>query len=154
MLRRTALALVAALPLAGCGGGPPEVVFTAEGTSVPARPAQYCDLQLTECNDDPTAPVVLAVPPGTPLRVEVSGEIAEAPWHVAFSYINAAGAQVDARSALFRPDERTEYVLELPAPGDRLRTAQVQQFGPAPQTDAATGEVQFPVRGTWVLTTS
>jgi len=62
--------------------------------------------------------------------------------------------QVDARSALFRPDERTEYVLELPAPGDRLRTAQVQQFGPAPQTDAATGEVQFPVRGTWVLTTS
>ena len=154
MLRRTALALVAALPLAGCGGGAPEVVFTAGEASVPARPAQYCDLQLTECNDDPTAPVVLAVPPGTPLRVEVSGEIAEAPWHVAFSYINAAGVQVDARSALFRPDERTEYVLELPAPGDRLRTAQVQQFGPAPQTDAATGEVQFPVRGTWVLTTS
>ena len=26
------------------------------GSSVTARPAQYCDLQLTECNDDPTAP--------------------------------------------------------------------------------------------------
>jgi hypothetical protein len=28
----------------------------------------------------------------------------------------------------------------------------VQQFGPAPQINEDTGELEFPVRGSWVLT--
>ena len=152
MRRRLALAAVALLA-AGCGSGtPPQVTFTAADSSVTARPTQYCDLKLTECSDDATAPVRLAVPAGTPLRVAVPDDVAEAPWHVVFSYRNEGGEQVDARSPLFAADEQHDYTLTLPAPADRLVTAQVQQFGPAPQINEDTGEIEFPVRGSWVLT--
>ena len=101
MRRRLVLAAVALLA-AGCGSGtPPEVTFAAAGTSVAARPTQYCDLKLTDCSDDAAAPVQLAVPAGTPLQVNVPDGVAEAPWHVVFSYRNAGGEQVDARSPLF-----------------------------------------------------
>jgi Protein of unknown function (DUF2771) len=150
--RRLALAAVALLA-AGCGSDtPPEVTFTAADASVTARPAQYCDLKLTECSDDAAAPVRLAVPAGTPLRVAVPDDVAEAPWHVVFSYRNEGGEQVDARSPLFAAEQQNEYTLTLPAPADRLVTAQVQQFGPAPQINEDTGEIEFPVRGSWVLT--
>ena len=89
---------------------------------------------------------------GTPLRVAVPDGVAEAPWHVVFSYRNAAGEQVDARSPLFPAKQQHDYTLTLPEPADRLVTAQVQQFGPAPQINEDTGEVEFPVRGSWVLT--
>jgi hypothetical protein len=150
--RRLALAAVALLA-AGCGSDtPPEVTFTAADVSVTARPAQYCDLKLTECSDDAAALVRLAVPAGTPLRVAVPDDVAEAPWHVVFSYRNEGGEQVDARSPLFAAEQQHEYTLTLPAPADRLVTAQVQQFGPAPQINEDTGEIEFPVRGSWVLT--
>lgn len=152
MRRRLALAAVALLA-AGCGNdAPPQVTFTAADASVTAKPAQYCDLKLTECADDAAAAVVLAVPAGTPLRVAVPDGVAEAPWHVVFSYRNEGGEQVDARSPLFPADQQHEYTLTLPAPTDRLVTAQVQQFGPAPQMNEGTGELEFPVRGSWVLT--
>lgn len=152
MRRRLALAAVALLA-AGCGSDPPpEVTFTAAGASVTARPAQYCDLKLTDCADDAAAPVQLPVPAGTPLQVAVPDGVAEAPWHVVFSYRNAAGEQVDARSPLFPAEQQHDYTLTLPEPADRLVTAQVQQFGPAPQINEDTGEVEFPVRGSWVLT--
>ena len=154
MIRGLVLAS-ALLLLAACGTGePPEVTFTAGSATVNARPTQYCDLKLTECSDDAAAPVQLAVPAGTPLVVEVPDSVSEAPWHVVFSYRNAGGEQVDARSPLFPAEQRDEYTLELPAPDDRLLTAQVQQFGPAPQINGNTGEIEFPVRGSWVLTTS
>ena len=146
--------LVLTLLAAGCGaGGPPKVTFSAAGASVTARPAQYCNLKLTDCTDDSAAPVQLAVPAGTPLRVTVPDGVSEAPWHVVFSYRSASGEQVDGRSPLFAAKQRGDYTLELPAPTDQLLTAQVQQFGPAPQADAQTGEIQFPVRGSWVLST-
>jgi Protein of unknown function (DUF2771) len=145
----------AVLLAAGCGTGePPEVTFTAGSASVAARPAQYCDLKLTECSDDAAAPVQLAVPAGMPLVVEVPGGVSEAPWHVVFSYRTAGGEQVDARSPLFPAEERDDFTLELPAPDDRLLAAQVQQFGPAPRINEETGEIEFPVRGSWVLTTT
>jgi hypothetical protein len=148
---RLALAAVALLA-AGCGSdAPPEVTFAAGTASVAARATQYCDLKLTECTDDAGAPVRLAVPAGTPLRVTVPDGVAEAPWHVVFSYRNESGEQIDARSPLFPADEQHEYTLTLPAPADRLVTAQVQQFGPAPQINEDTGEIEFPVRGSWVL---
>ena len=152
MRLRLTLAAVALLA-AGCGSDvPPEVTFAAGTTSVTARATQYCDLKLTECSDDAGAPVRLDVPAGTPLQVTVPDGVAEAPWHVVFSYRNEGGEQIDARSPLFAADQQRDYTLTLPTPTDRLVTAQVQQFGPAPQINDDTGEIEFPVRGSWVLT--
>jgi Protein of unknown function (DUF2771) len=137
---------------AGCGGDPPQVTFTAAGTTVSARPTQYCDLKLTDCSADAAAPVQLTVPPGTPLDVSVPDDVAAAPWHVVFSYRDATGQQVDARSPVLTKKEHG-FTLALPEPADRLLTAQVQQFGPAPRIDEQTGELEFPVRGSWVLNT-
>ncbi len=155
MPRRVPLAAALLLLLGGCGlAGPPEVVFEVAGSEVTARPAQYCDVALTSCDDDATAPVRLAVAPGTPVHVAVPADIAETPWHVVFRYRTTTGEQIDGRSPLFAPDHRTEFLLALPAPTDQLLTAQVQQFGPPPQAGAATGEIQFPIRASWVLTTT
>jgi hypothetical protein len=150
--RRLLLVLAVVAVTAGCSGGPPEVTFAAGGTSVTARPAQYCDVRLTECEDDAAAAVRLAVPAGTALQVTVPDGVSEAPWHVVFSYRSAAGEQVDARSPLFGADERDEYTLALPAPTDALVAAQVQQFGARPAINPDSGEVEFPVRASWVLT--
>ncbi len=151
MARSLLVAAAALLLAAGCGAGnPPQVSFTAAGATVTAGPAQYCDLKLTDCTDDTAAPVQLAVPTGTPLQVAVPEEVAEAPWHVVFSYRDAGGQQVDARSPLLSAAQR-DYTLTLPGPDDRLLAAQVQQFGPAPRINEQTGEVEFPVRGSWVL---
>jgi hypothetical protein len=150
---RRLLVLAVLLLAAGCGTHPPQVTFSAAGTTVTARPTQYCDLELTDCSADASAPVQLPVPPGTPLQVAVPDDIAAAPWHVVFSYRDAGGQQVDARSPVLATKQH-DYTLTLPEPVDRLITAQVQQFGPAPEIDEQTGELQFPVRGSWVLNTT
>ena len=75
-MRRLALLCAVAALLAGCGGAtPPEVTFVAGATSVVAKPTQYCDLKLQDCRSDANAPVRLAVPAGTALRVTVPEEI-------------------------------------------------------------------------------
>jgi len=150
---RSLLLAAVLLLAAGCGADPPQVTFTAAGTTVTARPAQYCDLKLADCSADATAPVQLAVPPGTPLQVAVPDDVSQAPWHVVFSYRDAGGRQVDARSPVLT-NKQHDYTLTLPEAADRLITAQVQQFGPAPQINEQTGEVEFPVRGSWVLNTT
>ena len=151
-MARSLLLAAVLLLAAGCGADPPQVTFTAAGTTVTARPAQYCDLKLADCSADATAPVQLAVPPGTPLQVAVPDDVSQAPWHVVFSYRDAGGRQVDARSPVLT-NKQHDYTLTLPEAADRLLTAQVQQFGPAPQINEQTGEVEFPVRGSWVLNT-
>jgi hypothetical protein len=143
------------LLMAACGtDAPPQVTFAAGEASVVARPTQYCDIDLADCAGDAAAPVELAVPPGTPLQVTVPDEIAQTPWQVVFSYRDANGAQADGRSPVFAPEERSLYALELAAPADRLLTAQVQQYGPPPQANPDTGEIDFPIRASWVLTAS
>jgi hypothetical protein len=150
---RLLFATAVVLAATGCAAsGPPQVTFTAAGATVIARPTQYCDLKLTDCADDAAAPVQLAVPAGAPLQVAVPDDVCDAPWHVVFSYRSGGGEQVDARSPLLA-NKQHDYTLQLPAPRDRLLTAQVQQFGPAPRLNQDTGEVEFPVRGSWVLTT-
>lgn len=148
--------LVGGALLAGCGGSgdaPPQVTFTVAGQSRTAGPTQWCDLALTDCAGDPAAEVRLTVPAGTPVHVEVPEPVSSAPWHVVFSYRGADGQQVDGRSPVFAPGAQQDYSLQLPAPTDQLVTAQVQLFGPAPTQDEATGEIEFPVRGSWVLVT-
>ena len=146
--------LAATMLLAGCGAdeGPPKVTFAVGEASVVAGPTQYCDLALTDCRNDAAAPVQLRVAPGSPLRIEVPDEIAETPWQVIFTYRDSAGAQTDGRSSVLAPNEHSDYALELPAPTDRLLTAQVQQYGPPPQENEQTGEIEFPIRASWVLT--
>jgi hypothetical protein len=146
---------VAALLLAGCGATepppPPRVTFTAGTAEVVARPAQYCDIEVTQCVTDVAAPVRLAVPPGTPLQVTVPPEIAQTPWHVVFSYADAADAPHDRRSPMFPPGTRSDWTLQLGAPDDRLLTAEVQQYGAASQPNPQTGELEFSIRASWVL---
>ncbi|MFC4947419.1 DUF2771 family protein [Pseudonocardia sp. GCM10023141] len=154
MIRRALPLLAAALFVAGCSSSdtPPQVTFTAGAADAVARPTQYCDIAFKDCTNDATAPVTLAVPAGTKLQIDVPDGISSTPWHVIFGYRDATGQQVDGRSPVFAPGKQTHYELELPDPADRLLTAQVQQFGPPPQANTATGELEFPIRASWVLT--
>ncbi len=149
---RALLAVAVLLLAAGCGTEP-QVTFAVGDTTVTARPARYCDIRLTECTDDGAAAVQLAVPAAAPLRVSVPDDIAEAPWHVVFRYRDGAGQEVGARSPVLA-DRQRDWTLTLPEPADRLVTAEVQQFGPAPKINEQTGEVEFPVRASWVLNTA
>ncbi|HVH23214.1 MAG TPA: DUF2771 family protein [Pseudonocardia sp.] len=150
MLRRLLPLLVAAVLAAGCGSaGPPRVTFEAGPVSVQAGPTQYCNDEFTDCRNDAAAPVEMVVPPGTALKVSVPSEIAETPWHLVFRYRDAAGAETDGRSPVL--SQQDDYALELPTPTDRLITAEVQQFGPPPQANPDTGEIEFPIRASWVL---
>lgn len=148
-------ALLLAVALAGCSSAPdaPDVEFGSDGAGVTARATQYCNLEFTDCRNDDAAPVTLTVPPGTPVRVDVPSAVAETPWHVVYIYRDGSGEQREGTSGVFGPGARDTFTLELPEPTDRLLTAQVQQFGPPPQADVDTGEIQFPIRGSWVLLT-
>jgi len=130
------------------------VTFAAGAASVVAKPTQYCDLKLQDCQSDANAPVRLAVPAGTALKVSVPAEISSTPWQVVFTYRSADGSQTDGRSPVLTPDQHPDYTLRLPAATDALVTAEVQQYGPPPQANAATGELEFPIRATWVLNTA
>ena len=155
-MRRVVLLCALAALLAGCGGGsaPPEVTFAAGATSVVAKPTQYCDVKLQDCQSDANAPVRLAVPAGTALKVTVPEEISSTPWQVVFTYRSANGSRTDGRSPVLTPDRHPDYTLQLPAATDALVTAEVQQYGPPPQPNTETGEIEFPIRATWVLNTS
>lgn len=154
MTRLVATLLLAALTaiLAGCSGDQqdtPQVDFAAGGSSVLARPTQLCDVAVQDCTADPSAAVVLRVPPGEPVRITVPEAVGETPWLVVFSYRSGTGEKTSARSDLFASKERTEYTLTLPAATDQLETVEVQQLGGTfiPGQDG----VEFPTRATWVL---
>jgi hypothetical protein len=152
VLRRLVPVALALPVLAACGAGaPPEVTFAAGAESIVAGPTQYCQDDFVTCTNDAAAPVALPVPPGTPLVVTVPDAVSETPWQIVFTYRDATGEQIDERTTVFPPQQREMFSLELPADA-RLLTAQVQQFGPPPQIDDATGEVVFPIRSSWVLT--
>ena len=154
-MRRLVLLCALVALLSGCGGAtPPEVTFSAGAASVVAKPTQYCDLKLQNCQSDANAPVRLAVPAGTALKVTVPDEISSTPWQVVFTYRSANGSQTDGRSPVLTPDQHPDYTLQLPAATDALVTAEVQQYGPPPQANAETGEIEFPIRASWVLNAS
>lgn len=131
------------------GEGTPRVTFTAAGSSVVAGPTQLCDVQVSNCQADPKAAVVLKVPPGRPVEIAVPKAVGQTPWLVVFGYRTKAGEQVNARSDVFASNQRQAYTLTLPAADDQLQTIEVQQLGGTliPGDDG----VDFPTRGTWVL---
>jgi hypothetical protein len=138
------VAVAAFLLVAGCGAdAPPQVTFAAGQATVAAGPTQFCTAAFDDCRNDPAAPVELAVPAGTAVRISVPDEVATTPWAVVFSYRTAAGEPVDGRSPLIAADQRSEYTLD-----------QVQQFTAPPQANPETGEIDFPASSTWVLTAS
>lgn len=147
-----AVTAAAAVLLAGCAGeARPTVTFDVAGNALVAAPTQICDNRMENCADDPNARVTAPIPAGTPVRIVVPEQVSSAPWQVAYSFTDARGARVDARTDVAAPGRRTEYTLTLPTPADRLVTAQVQVFGPAPAIDPQSGRIEFPVRATWVL---
>jgi hypothetical protein len=141
--------------LAGCGAGqPPTVTFGSSVGAVSIAPAQYCDLAVTKCENHPDAVAALAVPHGRPLRVSVPDEVAEAPWQVVFAFRPPGGGDpVKGRSTVFAPNQRHDYTLTLPDPGDQLLTAEVQQYGGGAPVPGPDGEPTFAIRGSWVLST-
>lgn len=145
--------MVAASVLAGCGtSAPPTVTFDVAGNSLTAAPTQFCDNRLENCTGDANARLTAQLPPNTPVRIAVPEDVSAAPWQVVFSYLGPDGrTRTEGRSPVATPGQRTDYTLTLPDPRDRLLTAQVQLFGPAPTQDPATGQIAFPVRATWVL---
>ena len=146
------LVAVAAVLLAGCGGTPPTVAFEIAGRSLTAAPTQFCDNRLESCTDEPNARVTAEVAPGTPVRITVPEEVSAGPWQVAYAFTRGdAPDPIEQRSDIAAPGSRTEFTLNLPSETDRLVTAQVQLFGPAPAIDPETQQLEFPVRATWVL---
>ncbi len=91
------------------------------------------------------------MPAGTALTVTVPSDISAAPWQVVFTYRSANGSQTDGRSPVLTPGQHPGYTLQLPTATDALVTAQVQEYGPPPQANAQTGEVEFPIRASWIL---
>lgn len=128
---------------------PGDVVFGAAGASATVGASQFCDVQVTECGDDPDANAVLRVPPNTPLTVGVPEEVAGTPWQVAFTFRDATGAVQQGRSPVFAPGTTPSYTLVLPDPADQLSSAEVQQYG-ARITQGPNG-LEFATRAIWVL---
>ncbi len=142
-------AVVVALVLTSGPDSPGPVTFVAGGQSRTAEPTVYCDVRVTDCENEPTAVVALPLPPGTALDVTVPDAVSTTPWQVAFAYVDEAGAQQSGRSQIFAPGAATTFRLALPDPRWRLQRVEVQQFG-ASETVTPQGSL-FSTRSTWVL---
>ena len=128
---------------------PGDVTFGAGGATTAVGASQFCDVQVTECGDDPDANAVLRVPPNTPLTVAVPEEVVGTPWQIAFAYRDAGGAVVQGRSPVFPPGTTPTYTLVLPDPADQLTSAEVQQYGA--RISQGPNGLEFATRTTWVL---
>lgn len=151
---KLALIIAAALLLAGCSDSAPpkpEVRFTVDSQSVAARPFLYCDVMVTKCDRDSGAQAKLTLPPGKQVVVAVPKDVAESPWSVVIEYTTAAGEQKEPETvATFVPNERSDYTILLPNPGDQLQTVEVKQAS-AKQDPNATSDIQLLARAVWSL---
>jgi hypothetical protein len=142
-------AVVVALVLTSGPDDPGPVTFAAGGQTQQAEPTVYCDLMVTDCENDPSAVVALPLPPGTAVDVTVPDAVLATPWQVAFAYVDETGAQQSGRSQVFPPNASGHFRLALPDPRWRLQRVEVQQFG-ASETVTPQGSL-FSTRSTWVL---
>jgi hypothetical protein len=149
--RLVPLVLVGAGVLASACSAPPlpQVTFFSVNTTAATGPSEYCDLQVNKCAADPAAGATLTVPPNKPVQISVPTEIGNAAWQVTFKY-RQNGQEQEGRTAVFASGERLAYTLELPGAA-QLETAEVQRYAGVLTLDPNTGEPQFVVGATWVL---
>ncbi|MEY8040893.1 DUF2771 family protein [Saccharopolyspora cebuensis] len=130
----------------------PQVTFYSHGNSTAVDPTLFCDPTGEECDTAEGSFGRLRVPDHAPVQISVPAEVASTPWQVVFLYRDAAGRQLDGRSAVFAPDERHAYTLTMPKDGVQLEHVEVQRFS-AVLTAGANGGVNFGIGGAWVLQT-
>lgn len=128
---------------------PGDVTFSAGGETTVIGASQFCDVQVTDCGDDPAAVGVLRVPPNTPLGVVVPAEVASTPWQIAFTFRDLDGVVQQGRTPAFPPGARGAFTLVLPTPTAQLQNAEVQQYGA--RVSQGPDGLEFATRATWVL---
>lgn len=150
----TSLLAATGLVLTGCGSAEPQVTFYSHGTSVEVAPARYCDPSGEHCAPPKREAVgKLRVPSHEPLQISVPGEVADAPWQVAFIYRTPSGEEIRSRTPVFPPNQRYAYTLTMPQTGAHLEYVEVQKYSgmlvPSPE-----GGVEFALAGSWALDVS
>jgi hypothetical protein len=159
-VRRVWFALLTAgglLSLAACSSssasGNPSITFAASGKTVTAAPIQYCDVQEQNCQADGGASVSLSVGSGQPVTVSAPADVAKTPWQVAARFADTGGSQYVACSPLFAAGHQSAYTVHAAHAADRLVLIEVYQAS-ATLEQQPDGDVDTPIRGTWVLTAS
>lgn len=153
-VRRIVLVALAAGGLglvSACSVPDPRISFFADGTTVSAMPIQYCDIQEQNCRANGGAPVSLAVRDDRPVQISAPAEVARSPWQVAARYRGRDGGEFVACSPLFAAGSRFAYTVNSPRSGAALVLIEVYQAS-GTLIETPDGEVQTPIRGTWVLT--
>ncbi|HEX5403435.1 MAG TPA: DUF2771 family protein [Pseudonocardiaceae bacterium] len=133
------------------GSANPTITFVANGNSVAAGPIQYCDVQERNCEADGGASVSLSVPAGRTVQVSVPKEVASTPWQVAARFADAKGTEYASCSRLFAANSASAYTVRAPQAGDHLVLIEVYQSS-ATLVQEPNGDIDTPIRGTWVLT--
>jgi hypothetical protein len=131
----------------------PSMTFAAAGQTVTAVPIQYCDVHEENCKANGKAPVSLTVASGQPITVSAPKEIAQTPWQVAARFTDAKGSQYVSCSPLFAAGHQSVYTVHAAHAADRLVLIEVYQSS-AVLVQEPNGDIDTPIRGTWVLTES
>jgi hypothetical protein len=145
------LLVVTGVAVAACAPSAPQVTFSANGKSITAAAARYCDPTGQNCTPPPKNPVaMLAIPPHAPLQISVPKQVSQAPWQVAFLYRGLHGEDLQGRTPVFPPNQQHDYTLQVPADGTRLEHVEIQEFSGvvSPNTQ---GGVDFSIGGSWLL---
>ena len=141
--------------LVGCTAPLPEVTFYGNGVAEDSAPGLWCRVNAAAtavaCSVDrgDTGAAELSLGAGQGVVVNVPVGISDTPWTIVFRYTDAAGTEVDARTALFGAGELTAYELRPPAADDQLTRVEVQSGLTLVAGEA--GGVDVAVLRSWVL---
>ncbi len=122
----------AGLLVTGCTAPLPDVTFYGNRTTSVAGPSLWCTVDATAttaaCAVDraDVGAALLTLRPGQGVVISVPDEVAEQPWTVVFKYRQGAGAEQDARTAVFEPGAQHAYELSAPAADATLTRVEVQ----------------------------
>ena len=86
---------------------------------------------------------------GQGVVVNLPSAVADTPWTIVFRYTDAAGTEVDARTALFGAGELTAFELRPPSGDDQLTRVEVQSG--LTLVEGKDGGVDVAVLRSWVL---
>lgn len=145
------LAACGLLSLSACSAPDPDITFYSSGTTVSVAPIQYCDITEAHCSANGGATRSLAVTTGQPVQISAPQQVANSPWQVAARYRDTKGAEYVACSPLFVAGNQFAYTVHPPHADDRLVLIEVYQAS-ATLEELPNGDIETPIRGTWVLT--